>query len=593
MIISNAHIKYILNGITAWLTLAMVISCTSDSYDDDRRELSHISLWVSAAGISINQDTQGWEDRVDELRMIAFDSQSGKRAFNEKLYFPNGLTDRSKPVAMRPGEYDFYFIANETVYNDEFVDALMHVTTKSDFDEDIRFKNLTYRSEFMPDSHTIAGRFLMSAIYKEISIVSGGTEEAPLQLPLPTPTVELIRSLAKVEIVFRKKDSGAAVSKESLQTVSLHNVASTLSVPPYDDYYQGATTSTNMADLSGLNFDEDHIGSVTFYIPEFLVPQDGTLYTILSIDNRTFPIQTDEVGISAQRRTLPALSSHSVIRNYHYTINAYISGEDGNEIEIRVYVKPWEKEEHTYILGGGSYVVLPPIYPTDSSVVMPTVCSEYIEILYRNETINLQSAYNYTVNWGGESFTQDSSPYYCEKKYGKGWRLIESCELMSYLAVLDIANNVWLSNTWDMDAYNQSNPQSPIPLYAMPMRKAAQRFLEKLTGTNLSDTKYVDETTANSWEKDQASSNKEMGLIGQYFIPGDILYKPSEFESGWTGSIEQQWFFYESAFQIPAIWWNGSAYITLALRENWDKVLYTHFRKFDFSGNSRCVRTVK
>lgn len=574
------------------LTLILATACGDDrGIDNLSQEDTHISLLVSAAQSSINQDEHYWEDRVDELRMMVFDAGTGKAVFNEMLYFPNGFADKSKAVRLRPGQYDFCFIANETTYTGEFISALEEVKQQSDLQTDARFTTPAYNPAFMPDGTTASGRFLMSALYHNITVAPGGTENAPLLQSWPTSRVELIRALAKVEVVFRKKTPGSTIPSEAINTVSLHNVASTMSVPPFDHYYEGATTSSNLADLSALHIDNDSIGAVTFYVPELLVPQDGTTYTELSINNQSFPIQTDNGGLAAQRRTVPALSSHSLIRNYHYVINAYVKADSG-EIEIRVYIKPWTKESHTYIFSGDEHIVLPPIAPTDSSVVMPTLCGESIEILYRNESLNLQSAYNYTVNHGNQTITQGEPPYYCERKYGEGWRLINSCELMSYLAALDIANNAWMSNTWDMDTYNTNNPDSPIPLYPLAIRKAAQQFLETLTGTDLSDTQFVDETTAQPWEKDAVSSRKDMGLIGNYFIPGDILYKPSDFQSGWTGEIQEDWYYYEVAFQIPAIWWAGENYITLADRNNWDKVLYTHFKRFDFSGLSRCVRTM-
>lgn len=588
------HIKNRCSLIIMCLSFVLTTACDQDEKMlDESQEYTYVSIIAGTARSGINQDTQYWEDRVDELRMIVFDAETGAVAFNEMLYFPDGFTGKSKAVRLRPGQYDFCFIANGTTYTGEFTSALMNITRKSDFQTDPRFTHIAYTPDFVPDENSSSGRFLLSAMYEKIEVIPGGVENAPWLQSWPTGKVELVRALAKVEVIFRKKVQGSVIPEEAINAVSLKNVASLISVPPYDDYYEGPTDSTNSADLSGLNLKNDSIGVVTFYVPEFLVPPTGTLYPELVINNQSFPIQTDEAGITAQRRTVPDLSPHSVIRNTHYVINAYVNSGNTNEIEIRVYVKPWQKEKHTYIFEDDKHIVLPPILPTDTSVVMPTLCGDYIEILYRNEALNLQDAYNYAVNWGSQTVTQGGSPYYCEKKYGPEWRMIGSCELMSYLAALDIANNVWLSNTWDMDTYNGAHPEASIPLYPLAMRKAAQRFLESLTGTSLSDTQFIDETTAQPWEKDQVSNNKAMGLIGNYFIPGDILYKPDQFESGWTGEIQENWFYYEVAFQIPAVWWTGGTYITLADRNNWDIVLYTHFRRFDFTGLSRCVRSAQ
>lgn len=595
-LINNAII-YIQNSITLCVTVLLLTGCIDEEkFNCTFTEYGNISLFIQTASASINEDKILWEDRVDELRMIVFE-KNGDVIFNEKLYFPNGFNNKSKAVQLRPGIYDFYFIANETVYPDGFVSALLNISNLADFQTDIRFTNLFYNPDFIPTENTPEGRFLMSAIYEDISIIAGGTEQNPLLLSLPTEKVELIRSLAKIDIVFRKKTPGSNLSEETINTVIINNTASILSVPPYNNYYEGAKTSSRQADLSNLDFTRDSIGTITFYIPEFLVPVNSNDYTVLSINNTEFPIQTDneKIGIQNQRRKINGeLSDNSVIRNYHYTVNAYVHGNNSNEIEIRVYVEPWKKDKLTYIFGGGEHIVLPPITPTDSSVIMPTLCDEQIEILYKNENMSLQEYYKYSIDWGYQTTSKGDAPYYCESKYGSGWRIANSCELMSYLAALDVAYNVWFSYTWEADSYNNRYPNSPIPLYPMVIRKAAQDFLEKLTGIDLSGSTQVDEKT-NPWSRDNLT-NKNLGLISDYFSPGDILYKPSEFEDWWKRDDSgEDWYECENSFQVPAFWWasdNNIAYISLADRKNWDIVLYTHFRRMDSPTNFRCVRTV-
>ncbi|MCC8142552.1 MAG: hypothetical protein LIO97_00470 [Tannerellaceae bacterium] len=84
-------------------------------------------------------------------------------------------------------------------------------------------------------------------------------------------------------------------------------------------------------------------------------------------------------------------------------------------------------------------------------------------------------------------------PYYCEKKYGPGWRLINSCELLSFLAVLDTTYTIWLSNTWEAEAYNK-------PFYPLKFRQAAQELLEALSGLNLSGSVlYAENNLVMNW----------------------------------------------------------------------------------------------
>ncbi|MCD8073046.1 MAG: hypothetical protein LUE10_07760, partial [Alistipes sp.] len=418
-------------------------------------------LSIKAAANSINTDQANWEDRVDELRMIVFDPGDGDVVFNQMLYFPDGFQGSSRPVEIVPGTYDFYFIANETVYSGDFVDALMQIENVADFSTDSRFSAIAYRPDFAPDGATAAGRFLMSAVYEGITVAGGGTYTNPVPLSLPTTKVELVRALAKVEVVFRKRVPGGTVPENTVTDVHLENVARYSSVPPVDVFYNGPVVDSGAGLLEGFDYGNDSIGSVVFYIPELLNPTAGSLYTELVINNNVFPIETDDArgGLALQRRSVPATSDYSVICNYHYLINAYISSEGG--LQLLVYVQPWQTDTYIYIFQGDANIVLPPVtIPSDTTIIFPTDCGK-IELLSHNEylTDGLQGAYNDVVNYydptvGGPVIYRGDPPYYCEKKYGPGWRLINSCELMSFLAYFDTAYNEWTSKTWDPEAYD-------------------------------------------------------------------------------------------------------------------------------------------
>ncbi|MCD8101570.1 MAG: FimB/Mfa2 family fimbrial subunit [Alistipes sp.] len=484
-----------------------------------------ISLSVSAASRSINEDTELWEDRVDELRMLVFDPDDGSVVINQKLYFPDGFDRQSRAVRMDPGTYDFYFIANETAAPASFVTALADITNVSDFRTDTRFTAINYDTDFLPDGTTTEGRFPMSAVYEGITVASGGTEANPVLLPLPTSTVELIRAYAKVEVVFRKNVPGSEISN-TVTSVELTNIAATYSLPPDDATYTGRTLLGNGADLTGFDYGRDSIGAVTFYIPEFLVPEGGETYTQLAVNNNLFPIENDAAfgGLADQRRTVTGLSANSVIRNYHYIINAYINAEGG--VQIKVFVEPWSKETYLYMFQGDLSVVIPPVYPTDSSIIIPTECGN-VEILSENEylTQGLMGAYNYVINWWnpetqGPEIIGGDPPYYCENKYGEGWRLINACELLSFLAFCDIAYDVWTSNTWLADGWD-------MPYYPLPFRQEAQSLLESLTGYDLSSTILYNENN-----HQDVLADEKLGIIDNYFTPGDILLKTDDFPDG-------------------------------------------------------------
>ncbi len=322
--------------------LLALMKCGRDNPGGADPDSAVIYLSVRAAASSINLDQQTWEDRVTELRMIVAEPGDGTVVFNQKLYFPDGFDQSSRPVEITPGSYDFYFFANETVYTGDFVQVLMDIGNVSEFSTDNRFTDITYRPKFTPDGSSSVGRFLMSAIYEDITVAGGGTFANPVPLPLPTARVELIRALAKVEVVFRQRVSGATLPENTITSVELENVASLISVPPMDTYYNGGVTVSEYASLEGFDYGNDSIGSVVFYIPEFLVPVSGTTYTELVINNTAFPIESDATrgGLTEQRRTVPTLSDYSVIRNYHYIVNVYINSDGG--LQLLVYVKPWQ-----------------------------------------------------------------------------------------------------------------------------------------------------------------------------------------------------------------------------------------------------------
>jgi hypothetical protein len=550
---------------------------------------AYIYLSVKASSGSINEDING-EDRVTEVRMIVFDA-GGKTAYNGLLDFPDGFGSRSRGIKFKPGAYDFYFFANESACAG-FPDALSSVTDVSQFTGDPRFSGLSYIPGFKPDTSTEQGRMLMSAVYKAVSVLQGGTEASPEPLVLPTPQVELVRSLARVDIVFYKKDPGSVLPAGSaVSSVQLQQVAASFSVPPLDAYYSGQTVASLSGDLAGLDYTRDSIGEVgPFYIPELLNKSGDAGFTELHINNRVFPVLTDKakIGLTAQRRTVPALSDSSVIRNYRYRINAYISPDGG--ITLKTCVEPWKKDDYGYIFQDGQGIAIPPVVPTDSSVIIPTSCGK-IEIRSANEFLQqgLMGAYGDQVNWWdpnvqGPNIIKGQPPYYCEKKYGPGWRLINSCEMMSFLALFDQTYKIWQSNTWLGIDYS-------LPFYSMALRQQAQDLLGKLTGTDMSGYLLTDTRGGDSF------GSEKLGIIDDFFTPGDIVVTLRQYPGGWPYPAPpfpgiENWYPMEVVHQVKGYWYGG--YLDYADPANYDKVLYQRFERYSFSSTvSRCVRNVE
>ncbi len=227
--------KFDINNKIGLVYISLLLFCSGCNQDDRMRYTdgdTMITIAVKAAASGINEDTTLWEDRVDELRMLAFNPQDGSVVFNQKLYFPDGFNSLSKAVRIKPGIYNFYFIANETVYTGDFVNALIDIRNESEFETDPRFTNIPYNPSFLPNGTTVDGRFVMSAVYDNLTVAGGGSENNPALLVVPNGRVELIRSLAKIEVIFRKRISGSEVPDNTIISVLIENVASYISVPP-------------------------------------------------------------------------------------------------------------------------------------------------------------------------------------------------------------------------------------------------------------------------------------------------------------------------------------------------------------------------
>ncbi|GAE84215.1 hypothetical protein JCM10512_2544 [Bacteroides reticulotermitis JCM 10512] len=572
----------------AWIIL--LASCDRNKESEATDSGGYINLQLRTSSTGINEDVLRGEDRVTEVRMMAFDVKGGV-VYNAMLNFPNGLSQKCEAVKFPPGIYDFHFIANESVYPG-LTSALAAVSQAIQLQSDPILNALQYDPDFHPDASTVLGRFLMSASYKGIRVFSGGTQDDPQLLLLPTAEVELIRSLAKVEVVFRKKTAGSTIPAEKyILSVQARNTAANSSVPAVDRYYTGPVSTSNNVNPSGLNYSNDSIGTITFYVPEFLNKKGGTVYTELCINNRSFPILTDQarVGLTDQRRNMPLLSDSSVVRNYHYMINAYIDSQ--GDIFLKTGVEPWTKSSYTYMFQDpGQGIVIPPILPTDSSVVVPTSCGK-IEIRSSNEYLQqgLQGAYGDVVNWWdpnvqGPNIIKGKTPYYCEKKYGKEWRIIESCEMMSFLSLFDQTYRIWQSNTWQ-------GINSGLSLYPVAFRRQAQELLEKLTGTDLSGYEPSEIYGGDT------SGGVKLGILDQFFTPGDIVVTTRQFPNGWpypappfTGI--EDWYPMEVVHQVKGYWYSG--YLNYSDPDNYDRVLYQEFQRYSFSSTvTRCVRSVE
>ncbi len=209
---------------------------------------------------TLNKDLQDEEDKVHELRIMLF--QGGDLKYNLCYNVPGGtgtdFTFNGDPAVRRavfrlpkPGVYDMVVIANEHVNTTEgpTITSKLNAIVRRDELNSIRISTPTlYQAGTLPN---IKLRSPMTAEYKNVDMNHSGTQATPYQIILPTPThgVELLRCMAKVELLLKdmieveelannqKKYSWIGTGLfERLYTVQSFNMPKTFSLMPQNKF---------------------------------------------------------------------------------------------------------------------------------------------------------------------------------------------------------------------------------------------------------------------------------------------------------------------------------------------------------------------
>ena len=212
---------YILQG-TLVLILSLVwgglVGCSSSnntSPNGDNYLTVNLNLRAQEDGQNtLNKDLQDEEDKVHELRIMLF--QGGDLKYNLCYNVPGGtgtdLAFNGDPSVRRavfrlpkPGVYDMVVIANERVDDTQgsSITTKLNGIARREQLNDIRINMPTiYKAGILPN---IKLRSPMTAEYKNVDMNHAGTQTNPYQITLPTPSrgVELLRGMAKVELLLK------------------------------------------------------------------------------------------------------------------------------------------------------------------------------------------------------------------------------------------------------------------------------------------------------------------------------------------------------------------------------------------------------
>lgn len=352
-----------------WSCLSFLFFSASCAKEDasDNHNIEAIPTYFTTSLKSINEDTEYFEDRVTELRLLVFNSVTGAMVFNDKLNFRNGFNRTSEPVKLEKGEHDFYFIANETSGGVDFIDALKSVDNVFKFKNDPRFWNLTFNRDFKPSQN--AG-IVMSARYQKVNVPAGYTKTNPWPFKGTGFKVQLIRSFAKVELFFTKtkEQDPDNETQKRITSVQLVKIPEKFSVPPmdvkYSSLFSNNLTQTAVIDpSSSFDYTKDIVGTLIFYIPEFLREKteanNGNTAIIVKgkgFSDKFVPIDHQYFNDYNQREhrdlNISVLSKFCILRNTHYKLTFHLK----KEVEVFYKVRLWERIKTQTVMGYGFYV---------------------------------------------------------------------------------------------------------------------------------------------------------------------------------------------------------------------------------------------
>lgn len=249
--------------VVALLSVLFLTACAKDyNLVGTEREKGGTPIWLSANvrvhnTRAISNATADDDTKIYSLRLIISDSQTGKVVYNEKTTTLSGVEDKysqpagetsvwRKPFQIIPGDYDFWFIANEgqnwyapnvssradknaaaTAYNQAldrlavgtdiarifdgkvFADATQQPLSHLDLRIFGTLRDATQNRQVMwwPDA---TRPMPMSAVYRNVTINStrngkGATEDDPQHfIANGDELVELVRCFAKVTLNFER-----------------------------------------------------------------------------------------------------------------------------------------------------------------------------------------------------------------------------------------------------------------------------------------------------------------------------------------------------------------------------------------------------
>lgn len=339
--------------------LLLLASCGKSIYEEADQDDSKPAVYLSVTRAahsngteSINEDAIDFEDRVHDMMMLVFDSNTGALIGS---YIDNNIpiseTSKTFVVKLTPGQRDFYFVANMPLGD------LTGITTRTEMDAYLKaFRDLDAALYLAASA---AKGFPISRVYLNQTLTEGGRMDNPtLFRPGGEDKVLLRRAVAQLQVDLE----GSAVTfgvkniyyKNAYRQFSLESINNTPLAPAFY-----AEANGNPMKRVG--------NSYFYYMPEALMnttPAWGIgdhkpiNYFVIETTNGTryeVPIITYEGVIAGGNYLKFARGEESVKpdwqiyrnRRYVYTV------KNLQNIEIDYTIDPWAVVRNSLYMGYG------------------------------------------------------------------------------------------------------------------------------------------------------------------------------------------------------------------------------------------------
>lgn len=378
--------KYILTGL-AITGLLLFVSCKSeiDEIRADEKvvymtfqmgfaENNKAATRAQGPNPSINTDDPDWEDYVNKLAVLAFESAGAGAKVAEEYTALSFFT-----MKMKPGNYDFYFIANYPDTDEASIKGMNKAAIETYLQKTAEFQSFQ-------GAKTSGVLFPMARVYRNQTVTEGGTYANPLPFkpnvgaladkqlkPISLfgqdwqgttiqEKINLVRANAKIELNI------SGEGKTDIANIEYVNAAQNYTFAQLPETsLTGQTVAATQSFAYTLPAGTENLVT-KLYVPERLfaatetkgwdaaadAPQGGVNYIQITMKSgRTYRIPVISNGpLSGSAESYLAFArdntkaDYNIIRNKQYVYNIILPAE--GKIDVSLLVMPWTLVESQY-----------------------------------------------------------------------------------------------------------------------------------------------------------------------------------------------------------------------------------------------------